>query len=144
MPTPLPHRYDVGLAWEGQGGARLVSGGRPSIEGGAPPQFEGEEGWWSPEHLLLSALNLCLMTTFQALCRKARLEVLHYESKAEGVLDKITSGLGFTYLILRVGVRVAEADAEKARQLVLTAKRHCIVANVLTPPVHLELTVNGD
>lgn len=145
MATQFPHHYDVALAWEGHGSAALTAGPRPVIEGGAPPEFDGKDAWWSPEHLLLSSLSLCLMTTFQAVTDKARLPVTHYDSRAEAVLDRITSGLGFTRLVLHVNVRVPSAEhVERARQLLIKAKSHCIVANALMPPVHLEASVTAD
>jgi organic hydroperoxide reductase OsmC/OhrA len=144
MATQFPHRYDVALAWEGHGGAALTAGPRPAIEGGAPPQFDGKEAWWSPEHLLLSSLSLCLMTTFQAIAGKARLEVAHYDSRAEAVLDRTATGLAFTFMVLHVNVKVASQEhVERARQLLLKAKSHCIVANALMPPVHLETKVTA-
>ena len=142
MPTPLPHRYGVALAWEGHGGARLTSGSRPAIEGGAPPEFDGRAEWWSPEHLLLSSLSLCLMTTFRAVAEKARLRLAGYESQAEATLDRISAGIGFTRLVLHVQVKVYEPeDVERARNLLTKAKTHCIVANALMPPVHLDAAV---
>jgi organic hydroperoxide reductase OsmC/OhrA len=145
MATQFPHRYDVALAWDGgHGGAALTAGPRPVIEGGAPPQFDGKDAWWSPEHLLLSSLSLCLMTTFQAITEKARLEVAHYDSHAEAVLDRTPGGLGFTRLVLHVEVKVPAADqVERARQLLIKAKSHCIVANALMPPVHLDAQVTA-
>jgi organic hydroperoxide reductase OsmC/OhrA len=142
MASPFPHRYDVALAWEGHGGAALSAGPRPPIEGGAPPEFDGKDAWWSPEHLLLSSLSLCLMTTFQAFTDKARLPVKHYDSRAEALLDKTPGGLGFTRLVLHVSVKVGSAEQiERARELLVKAKSHCIVANALMPPVHLEAVV---
>ena len=142
MATQFPHRYDVALAWEGHGGAALTAGPRPAIEGGAPPEFDGKDAWWSPEHLLLSSLSLCLMTSFQAITEKARLEVAHYDSQAEAVLDRTPTGLGFTRLVLHVNVKVPSADlVDRARQLLIKAKSHCIVANALMPPVHLDAQV---
>ena len=42
----------------GRAGGRHPAGPRPaSIEAGAPPEFGGQDSWWSPEHLLLSALS---------------------------------------------------------------------------------------
>src|SRR5262245_21712229 len=61
MMAPLPHRYEVHLDWPGHGGAELTAGPRPPIEGGVPPEFDGRDSWWSPEHLLLSSLSLCLL-----------------------------------------------------------------------------------
>lgn len=144
MATQFPHRYDVALAWEGHGGAALTAGPRPVIEGGAPPEFDGKDAWWSPEHLLLSSLSLCLMTTFQAITEKARLPIRHYDSRAEALLDRTPTGLGFTGLVLRVSVKVESPDqVERARQLLIKAKSHCIVANALMPPVHLDASVSA-
>ena len=75
MPTPFPHHYDAMLTWPGSGPAALGSEGRPTIAGGPPPEFDGERTWWSPEHLLLSSLNLCLQATFEAFARRERLHV---------------------------------------------------------------------
>jgi len=144
--TQFPHHYDVALAWEGgHGGAALTSGPRPMIEGGAPAEFDGKDAWWSPEHLLLSSLSLCLMTTFQALAEKAGLPIRHYDSRAEARLDRTPTGLGFTGLVLHVNVKVGSADEiERARHLLIKAKSHCIVANALMPPVHLDASVAAD
>src|SRR5205814_3587713 len=87
MASPFPHHYDVHL-FAGNEGAILAAANRPDIVGGPPPEFDGKQEWWSPEHLLLSSVALCLMTTFQAFARRARLHVAGYESRVEGVLDK--------------------------------------------------------
>jgi organic hydroperoxide reductase OsmC/OhrA len=141
MPTPFPHRYRVQLV-SSDGRAVLRGGGRrPDLPGGAPPEFDGSDEWWSPEHLLLSAASLCLKTTFDAFARRARLEVAGFESQAEGVLDKTPAGLAFTSIRISVELEVAEADAGRARQLLQTAERNCIVSNALRTPVELAVSV---
>jgi len=95
MPAPFPHRYEVSFQAAGPGGW-LSSGTRCPFEGGAPPEFDGRDDVWSPEHLLLSALALCHFTTFQALARRARLDVIGYRSEAEGELSKTPEGLAFS------------------------------------------------
>ena len=141
MAATFPHGYHVTLSWPGHGGAVLDATGGPPIEGGAPSEFGGRDSWWSPEHLLLSALSLCLMTTFEALARKARLTVLGYACRAEATLDRVETGLAFTALGLRVHVEVAPADAERTPRLLDSAKKHCLVANALAVPVTLEVAV---
>jgi organic hydroperoxide reductase OsmC/OhrA len=142
MTAPFPHRYDVHLdavercAW-------LTSATRPPVEGGAPPEFDGSPDVWSPEHLLLSSLALCHFTTFQALARKARLEVLGFRTKAEAVLSKTPEGLAFTELLLDVAVDVRPEDQERAATLVESAKKHCLVASALRLPVRLEVRVRS-
>jgi organic hydroperoxide reductase OsmC/OhrA len=144
MSTPFPHRYSVGLLWDGDEGGSISSGERPPIRGGAPPEFDGRASWWSPEHLLLSSIGLCLMTTFQAYLRRAGLDLAAYESRGEAVLNKVPGGLGFTSITLHVRVKVASDDVEQARGLLVKAKSQCIVANALMAPVHLDAVVEAD
>ena len=143
MTQSFPHRYRAALNWEGGSRAALSSEARPVLVGGPPPEFDGEPGWWSPEHLLLSAANLCLMTTYMALSRKISLDVISYRSEAEGVLDKTKEGLGFTRIVLRLEIRVPPERVEEARKLVETAKKYCIVSNSLKRPVEVEAAVDA-
>jgi len=141
MTTPFPHHYEVKLSWPRQGGAELYAAAAPPITGGAPMEFDGRDSWWSPEHLLLSSLVLCLMTTFEAIAAKARLPVVRCDCRAEATLDRSEGGLGFTALGLHVEVEVGPDDAERVAKLLASAKKHCLVANALRPPVTLDVTV---
>jgi organic hydroperoxide reductase OsmC/OhrA len=141
MPAPFPHRYEVALAWDRDGGGRLTSPQRAPIVCGAPPEFDGEPGWWSPEHLLLSALATCFATTLTAIARKARVSLSLSGLRAEATLDKTSGGLAFTSIVLHADVQAPPADVERALELAQSAKRHCIVANSLKPPVELRASV---
>lgn len=141
MTAPFPHRYEVNLSWPRPDGAMMYAAAAPPIAGGAPPEFDGRDTWWSPEQLLLSSLSLCLMTTFGAFAAKARLPVLRYACRAEATLDRTDAGLGFTAFGLHVEVEVAPEDAERVPTLLASAKKHCLVANALRTPVTLDLTV---
>jgi organic hydroperoxide reductase OsmC/OhrA len=143
MTHPFPHHYEATLNWEGGSRGALSSGPRPVLVGGPPPEFDGEPGWWSPEHLLLSAANLCLMTTYMALARKVGLEVASYRSEADGTLDKTKEGLVFTRVALRVEIQAPLERLEEARKLVETAKKYCIVSNSLKRPVEVEADVRA-
>ena len=140
MPSPFPHRYDVRVR-AADGSARLAGGRRPDIVGGPPPEFDGSDQWWSPEHLLLSAVGLCLMTTFQSFAARAALPVTGYESRVEGVLDKTPAGLAFTSIRVVVDLCVADGERARAEQVLRSAQRHCIVSNALKTPVEVETLV---
>jgi organic hydroperoxide reductase OsmC/OhrA len=140
MPAPFPHHYEVTLRSEGEGGL-LTADPRPPILGGAPAGFDGSDAWWSPEHLLLSSLSLCLLTTLRAVAAKARLALSAYVSHAEGVLDKTPEGIAFSSITLHVDLGVAAGDADRARALLEKAKKHCIVSNSLKPPVALQVSI---
>ncbi|MBI3854558.1 MAG: OsmC family protein [Planctomycetes bacterium] len=142
MTQPFPHRYEATLSWEGGSRAALSSGSRPVLVGGPPPEFDGEPGWWSPEHLLLSAANLCLMTTYQALAKKAGLEIGGYRSRADGLLEKTREGIRFTRITLRIAIFAPASRLDEARRLIETAKKYCIVSNALKTPVEVEATVD--
>jgi organic hydroperoxide reductase OsmC/OhrA len=131
------------LAWEAGREGLATAPPRPPIAAGPPPEFDGRNDVWSPEHLLLSALNLCQMTTFLALAARARLEVVSYRSSASGVLDKTAEGLRFTAIRLRIDLAVPGADVERGRQLLHTAHRHCIVSNSLNVAVEIEAIVEA-
>lgn len=136
---PLPHAYDVELEWKLDRSGALSSGPRPHILGGPPPQFDGQDRWWSPEHLLLASAGLCLMTTFFAVAEKSRLRVDGYRCRAEGTLDKTEEGIVFTAITLNVSLAAADQDWERAERLLETAKKHCIVSKSLKTPVKVLL-----
>jgi len=143
MVTAFPHHYRVDLV-SADGRTVLRGGGhRPDIVGGPPPEFDGTDERWSPEHLLLSAAGLCLQTTFESFARRARLTLAGYESRVEGVLDKTADGLRFTSIRIQVTLRVPEAEAARARELLDSAKRHCIVSNALRTPVEVTASVEA-
>jgi organic hydroperoxide reductase OsmC/OhrA len=142
MSQPFPHRYETMLSWEGGGPAALSSGSRPVLVGGPPPEFDGEPDWWSPEHLLLSAANLCLMTTYMVLAKKAGLQIAQYRSRAEGILEKTREGILFTRIALHLEIQAPAQRLEEAHKMVETAKRYCIVTNALKLPVEVDATVD--
>ncbi len=143
MPAPFPHRYAAEIAWATGKRGTLSAPPRPALIGGAPPEFDGESDVWSPEHLLLSALNLCLMQTYVALAEKARLDLRDYRATAEGTVDKTEAGVAMTAITVRISVKVPAADTAKAKELVDKAKKYCIVSNSVKATVTAEASVTA-
>jgi len=140
MPTPFPHHYEVSLE-AGYGEGVVSSDTRPPLLVGAPPEFDGRAGVWSPEHLLVSALAVCHYTTFEFLARRAGLEVRDYHASARAELAKTKDGLAFTRFELEVTLDVPPESAELALRLLQNAKDHCLVAGALKAPVVLRSVV---
>jgi organic hydroperoxide reductase OsmC/OhrA len=138
--APFPHRYEVDLVSAAEGAVSTVPG-RPALPGGPPPEFGGRGDSWSPEHLLLASLNLCLKTTFDAVARRAGLTVSRYASHALGVLDKTSEGLVFTEFRVDVQVDARPEDVEQVRKIAQSAKKHCLVSAALRTPVVVQLNV---
>jgi organic hydroperoxide reductase OsmC/OhrA len=143
MPSPFPHRYRVGLVREGRHSV-LTDGVKPALIGGPPPEFGGSPEWWSPEHLLLSAVSLCFAATFESLALRGGLTVDFFESEARGVLDRTSMSIEFVSVALHVSLRVAPGQSELGDRLLASAKRHCIVANSLKVPIDLVATVGEE
>src|SRR5579863_6810883 len=60
-------RFTNNLVWSSGRRGRASAPGKPEMDIGSPPEFKGEPGLWSPEELLVGALNGCLMWTFVAM-----------------------------------------------------------------------------
>jgi len=137
MSTAFPHRYTATLSRIGPSTARIDASPRPALTGGPPPEFGGAAEPWSPEHLLVSSLGLCLYTTFEALARREQLALGGWRATVEGVLDKTAHGLAFTGFRMEVDLQVAAADVERARVVLERARSQCIVTNALRAPVEV-------
>lgn len=138
----FPLEYDVELERGTSSPQEIHAGNRPPILAGPPPEFGGSDGWWSPEHLLVSATSACFTATFFAIAERAHLSVGAYDCRAKGVLDRTESGPAFTSIRLSVRVKVAAQDAQRARDLLGDAKARCFVANSLRCPVDLTVEVD--
>jgi len=139
MPHPFPHRYESSLHWTGDRTANMLAAPRAPITGSAPPEFDGTDQHWSPEHLLLSSVQLCLMLTFVSVAQKARYEFLNYRSSAVGVVDKTPSGLAVTEIAVTVDLTLPSgADPQKGVELMSTAKKYCLVSNSVKSAITLE------
>lgn len=136
MVAPFPHEYRAVLNWKEERSAVLSGAEQPVILGGPPPQFDGSPTLWSPEELLLSSVQLCLMTTFLSLAVKRKVEVSSYRSVIVGVLDKSADGLRFTKIRLKVDLK-SKTSHEAAREVLQTAKKYCLISRALNVPVEL-------
>jgi organic hydroperoxide reductase OsmC/OhrA len=138
-----PYFYETHLYWTKKRRGLVEVAELPPITTSPPPEFQGEPGYWTPEHLLVAALESCLMTTFLAVAEKSRLEVVSYRSSALATLESDKSGgLGFTRVLVRPIIKVhREEDASKARRLMEKAEKHCLVTKALSVPVHCDSSV---
>ena len=69
-----PHHYQVAAASGASGTVRLTSRALPPLESTPPPEFDGPEGYWSPETLLLASVADCYSLSVRAIARASRLE----------------------------------------------------------------------
>jgi len=133
---PKTYFYKTGVSWERERRGYLTSPGKPDMELGAPPEFKGHEGIWTPESLFVAAVEGCIMTSFFAFSRG--LNLVAYESKAEGRLDLDEQKMSFVFTTVSVTPRVvvaSEEDVAKAREALNMAEKRCLVTNSLKTEV---------
>jgi organic hydroperoxide reductase OsmC/OhrA len=138
--------YEVTLEWAaGRKGLMSSPALYDSIEVATPPEFpKGVEGIWSPEHLLVAAVNGCMMTTFLAIAENSGLEFVGFQSKALGKLEKVDG----KYLISEIEIHAQlqiknEAQREKALKVLEKSEAACLISNSIRSKIVLrpEITI---
>jgi organic hydroperoxide reductase OsmC/OhrA len=141
--VPFPHHYQTWLVRTLSSRARLEAPPRPLISAGPPPEFDGDATAWSAEQLLLSAIGMCVLTTFEALAARARVDLLAWEARVGGMVDvdKAENGLVFTKFTVDIDMEVS--DVERARAVLAETKHHCLISNTLRAPVAIEAKIHA-
>lgn len=127
-----PHYYSVNVNWEKDRKGVMSSPVLESnIEVATPPEFpKGIAGVWSPEHLLVAAVDSCLMTTFLAIAENSRFEFISFESYAIGKLEKIEGKYLISEIVLSPVLTVpAGTDPEKAMRILQKSEAACLISN---------------
>ena len=143
MPTKLPHSYAATVTRTGPSRATITAPTRPPLAGAPPPEFDGPPDIWSPEHLLLASLGLCLETTFDALANRAGLDVASWVALVEATLDRTPAGVALGGFRVHVTIEVAQHDVLRAQDVLSRARHQCFVSNALRAPVEVTSTVRA-
>ncbi len=140
MAEPSAYYYETEIEWTKEKQGRISGPGLPVIAAGAPPEFKGREGNWSPEHLLVASLNACYMLAFIAIAENSKIALATFSSTAKGKLEKV-SGRGFqiTEIVVKPRVVIASAgDLERVPRILEKAKDNCFISNSIKSAVKLE------
>ena len=142
--------YNVELKWEAGRKGHVSSPVLDStIEVATPPEFpNGVPGIWSPEHLLVAAVNSCLMTTFLAIADNSKLSFVNFECKATGKLEKIEGKYMISEITLSPKLTLAiPDDEEKGRKILQKSEAACLISNsvrsriVFIPEIKIQQTI---
>ena len=88
MSESKPYFYETEIEWKGEKDLKLASGKLPVIEAGAPPEFKGREGNWSPEHLFVASLNTCYTLTLLAIAEFSKIRAGEFVFDGKGKIRK--------------------------------------------------------
>ena len=140
---PLPHRYEVQLSGGPAGYAELSAVGLSALRTAPPTDFGGPGDAWSPEHLLVAAVQACFLFTLRAVARASKVPFTNLELTACGTVDRSDGVTRFTDIVLRARVTVPPGtDHARLLQVLEQGKKACLVTASLSAPVRLEPDVD--
>jgi peroxiredoxin-like protein len=141
---PLPHTYTVRISGGPAGHAALSSAGVPDLRTEAPLDFGGPGDAWSPEQMLLGAVEACFLLTFRAIARASGIEFTSIAIEGEGVVDRADGRMRFTEIVLRPRLALpAGLEPGRVRRALERAEHGCLVSASLSVPVRLEPDIVG-
>jgi organic hydroperoxide reductase OsmC/OhrA len=140
MTVPFPHQYRATISRTLSSRPRVEALPRTSLTGYPSGELEGELSSWLPEHLVLSSLGLCLLTTFEVLAARDGIELLSWRASAGGTVERTPEGLMFTSIVLSIDMEVTGA-VDRVEDTLEDAKQYCLVLNSLRVPVVVEAQV---
>lgn len=132
--------YTTNLKWnEGRIG-EISEPTLETIKVATPPEFpQGVPNIWSPEHLYVASVNVCLMTTFLAVAENSKLDFSDYTSEATGKLEKIEKLMQISEIIIKPTITIKnEEDKEKALKIINKSEDVCLISNSIKTKVILE------
>ncbi len=141
----LPHRYETRLAGGPEGYAILSADGVPDLRSAPPANFDGPGDAWSPELMLMAAVETCFLFTLRAVAHASKVEFKSLELTGAGIVDREGGATRFIEIVLRPRVVIpAGADRERTLRVLEKSERACLISASLSTPVRLEPDVIVD
>jgi organic hydroperoxide reductase OsmC/OhrA len=140
MSEPKVFYYETEIGWTKEKEGQIKAPGLPAVSVGAPPEFKGREGQWTPEHLFVASINTCFMLTLLAIAENSKLPLVSFSSSARGKLEKIPgAGYQITEVVLKPTVVIASAgDLGRVQKMLDKAKETCFISNSVKSTVKIE------
>ena len=129
------------LKWKDKYQASMFFGDKANFEFATPPEFHGPDGFISPEELFVASANACSLTTFIAKALKAGINLISYESSAEGILEKVDGQLMFTQITIKSRLKT-DSDKEKVKKIVEQVEQGALVFNSMKTNITIEATID--
>ncbi len=125
------HYYNIDVIWnEGRIGT-LSAESFPDIKVATPPEFpKGVPGIWSPEHLFVASVAICLMTTFVAIAENSSLAFTSFKCGATGKLEKVDGNIMISEIELKPEIIIPEEKyTEKTGRIIEKSEKMCLISN---------------
>jgi organic hydroperoxide reductase OsmC/OhrA len=131
-----PIIFTTELYWAGDKVGIVGSASLKSLTVSTSPEFGGPEGEWGAEHLLLSSIISCFMSTYLSFVNKMKIENTGFECTATGQVEIIDGKYKFTYIHIYPKAFVGnDTDVERAKVAMEKAKKYCLISNSLNAEI---------
>jgi uncharacterized OsmC-like protein len=125
--------FSYGVTLDAEGGARSDEGG---------PVHEAHEAW-SPEHLVLTGLARCTLTSLRYHAKRLDVRV-DGSAEAHGTVTQRETDGRYAFVRIKVELDVTlDPTPTNVRELLSKAERDCFVGASLTVKPRYRWTVNG-
>lgn len=136
---PAVFEFETSVRWLGRHAGEMNAPGIPGVRLGCPVCFGGDEKNWTAEHMFVSTIEACIMMTFDEIAARSGVEIISYESSAQGELRTIDGVFRFSNIVVRPKIVLGKgATPEKARKMIEKAHRRCLVTNSLVTETSVE------
>ncbi len=135
--------FEVQLNWqEKMKGILTAKDVDDPVQVGMPPEFGGEGKQWTPEHLFLSSISSCFMTTYLAFAKKLQFDISDLECDTIGQVELLDGKYKFTTINVYPKVYIAnESLRNKANTAVEKTHKYCLITNSVNAVVFYHTTV---
>jgi peroxiredoxin-like protein len=135
--------FSVELESDGDRVAEIETGEVGPLTVATPPEFRGGvHGEWSPEHLLVAATSSCYALTLASVAQRRELPLHAVAIESVGHVTRRADGrFGFVVIELAVEITTTAGFEDNVRRAARAAESGCLIANALSVPVEIELTV---
>ncbi len=145
----IPHKsgkqflFEVKLNWlEDNRGILHAHDVDGTLHVATPQTFGGEGRQWSPEHLFISSISSCYMSTFLLFAKKINLHLSHFECNVIGQIELVDGKYKFTHINLYPKIYISDNDQRaNAIETAQKTQRYCLTSNSVNATViyHTEI-----
>ena len=84
---------------------------------------------------------MSVLTTFEAFAARAQLNLLAWEARVGGMVDRTEQGLAFKKFTVEIDMEVS--DTERARAVLEETRCHHLMTNALRAPIEIEARIRS-
>ena len=140
--------YHTTVIWQGEHWGEVVMGNGPRMRFSAPPDAHGHPDVLTPEDAFVAAINTCIMMMFIWAAGRFKLDLVHYECRAEGTkVVELNRTEIFSEIRLWPQIHVAANGQDQAaveariKKALRAAQKYSLVANSVKSAVVVEPTI---